>query len=64
MQPENNIAKKEAAAKAEKKEYVHQCKHCLSVYDETIGEPEMELLQVQHLKNCRKDIVVLCVKRR
>ncbi|MBK8090165.1 MAG: rubredoxin [Chitinophagaceae bacterium] len=20
--------------------YVHQCRHCLTVYDETIGEPE------------------------
>jgi rubredoxin len=32
-------AKKEAVKK-HKKEYVHQCKNCMTVYDETIGEPE------------------------
>ena len=40
VHPENNSDKKEIAAKAEKKEYVYQCKYCLSVYDETTGEPD------------------------
>jgi rubredoxin len=38
--PANRIAKKEAPAKRVKEEYVHQCKHCLSLYDESSGEPE------------------------
>ena len=25
------------------KEYVHQCRHCLTVYDETIGEPDRNI---------------------
>jgi rubredoxin len=40
VQPGNKNAVKELATKSEKKEYVQQCKHCLSVYDATIGEPE------------------------
>jgi rubredoxin len=31
-------AKKEPPPKVTKQEFVHQCKHCLSVYDETIGD--------------------------
>jgi rubredoxin len=38
--PGNKIAVKEPTAKPEKKEYVQQCKHCLSIYDEAIGEPD------------------------
>ncbi|HEY6505692.1 MAG TPA: rubredoxin [Chitinophagaceae bacterium] len=38
-QPKNAAIKKETVIKTDKKEYVHQCKHCLSIYDETIGEP-------------------------
>ncbi len=38
--PEKKPAKKEPLPKPEKIEYVHQCKHCLTVYDETQGEPE------------------------
>ncbi len=37
--PVNTIAKKERADKAEKIEYVYQCRHCLSVYDEVTGDP-------------------------
>ncbi|MBI1780419.1 MAG: rubredoxin [Sphingobacteriales bacterium] len=29
--------------KKQAKEYVHQCSHCLTVYDETIGEPERNI---------------------
>jgi rubredoxin len=32
------LSKKDPQLKTEKKEYVHQCKHCLSVYDETLGD--------------------------
>jgi rubredoxin len=32
--------KKDQAVKTEKKEYVHQCTNCLTVYDEQTGEPE------------------------
>jgi rubredoxin len=32
--------KKEPPPKTKKKVYVHQCRHCLSVYDPVIGEPE------------------------
>jgi rubredoxin len=32
--------KQESVVKPEKKEYVHQCTHCLTVYDEAIGELE------------------------
>ncbi len=49
----NRAGKSEAAEKmipvkkeAEKKSaaaYVHQCKHCLSVYDETAGDPEKNI---------------------
>jgi rubredoxin len=39
LQPAINFTKKETAQKAEKKEYVHQCTHCLSVYDEVVGDP-------------------------
>jgi rubredoxin len=38
-QTEKRTGGKEPMARAEKKEYVHQCKHCLSIYDETNGEP-------------------------
>jgi len=38
--PENNSIRKELIAKVEKKEYVHQCKHCLSVYNKTVGDPD------------------------
>jgi rubredoxin len=34
-----SVSKKDSPIKTEKKVYVHQCKHCLSVYDETVGEP-------------------------
>lgn len=39
VQPEDKIIQPEPRAGQEKKEYVHQCTHCLSVYDETPGEP-------------------------
>ncbi|MBL7744989.1 MAG: rubredoxin [Chitinophagaceae bacterium] len=39
-QPEGKSTKKETDRKSEKKEYVHQCKYCLSVYDEKEGEPD------------------------
>lgn len=32
--------KKEPVSKNEKKEHVYQCKHCLAVYDETLGDTE------------------------
>lgn len=32
--------KKDTTLKAKKKAYVHQCRHCLSVYDPSTGEPE------------------------
>jgi rubredoxin len=32
--------RKDIAAKPMKKEYVYQCSHCLSVYDEATGEPD------------------------
>jgi rubredoxin len=34
-----SMVKKEEI-KPEKKEYLHQCSHCLSVYDESAGEPD------------------------
>ena len=37
---EKKLIKKELAVEHKKKEYVYQCRHCLSVYDETIGERE------------------------
>ena len=30
---------KEEKKKKEQEAYVHQCKHCLTIYDETVGEP-------------------------
>jgi len=39
-EPENNSIRKELTAKVEKKVYVHQCIHCLSVYDEAVGDPD------------------------
>ena len=35
--------KKEAPAVSERKAQVYQCKHCLSVYDETFGEPANDI---------------------
>ena len=35
--------KKEQPNKPVKKEYVHQCGHCLTVYDETAGDPTNEI---------------------
>jgi rubredoxin len=40
IKPGNNNSKRGSVAKVEKKEYVHQCKHCLSIYDEVIGDPD------------------------
>jgi rubredoxin len=40
LQPGSKKAVKELIAKPEKKEYVQQCKHCLSIYDEVAGEPD------------------------
>ena len=37
---EKIIPKKEIVDKKIKIEYVHQCSHCLTVYDEKLGEPE------------------------
>ena len=34
------VKPKKEVPKAKKKEYVHQCKHCLSVYDPLVGEAE------------------------
>jgi rubredoxin len=36
--PAKKVAKKESINKEEKKEFVQQCKHCLSVYDEAAGD--------------------------
>jgi rubredoxin len=38
--PERKTNRKEAAVPAIKNEFVYQCCDCLSVYDESIGEPE------------------------
>lgn len=40
----NDKVKKETVAKAERKEYVYQCRHCLNVYDEAVGETEKGIL--------------------
>jgi len=37
--PENNTVRNEPAVKVKQREFVHQCIHCLSIYDETMGEP-------------------------
>ena len=42
--PKKEVAKKEMYAKPLKVTYVHQCSHCLSVYDEKAGEPENGIL--------------------
>jgi len=34
------VKPKKETPKAKKKEYVHQCSHCLSIYDPLTGEPE------------------------
>jgi rubredoxin len=38
--PEKEIAKKESTGSQKRQEYVYQCNHCLSIYDEAAGEPE------------------------
>jgi rubredoxin len=35
--------KKDMSVKPEKKEYTFQCSHCLSIYEESIGEPENKI---------------------
>jgi rubredoxin len=37
---EKNVVKKESIIRHVKQEKVYQCTHCLTIYDETIGEPE------------------------
>ncbi len=39
--PSIELAKKEAPAKQQQITYLHQCKNCLSVYDDVTGEPEI-----------------------
>jgi rubredoxin len=34
------VKPKKEISKAKKKEYLHQCKHCLSIYDPLTGEPD------------------------
>ncbi|MBC7887370.1 MAG: rubredoxin [Ferruginibacter sp.] len=43
-EPKKEVAKKEAPAKPLPVDYLHQCVHCLSVYDEKTGEPENGIL--------------------
>jgi rubredoxin len=38
--PEKEMAKKELVDSQKVRGYVYQCNHCLSVYDEAVGEPE------------------------
>lgn len=39
--PVKKMMRKEIVSKPDKKEYVHQCRHCLTVYDNTSGDPEI-----------------------
>ena len=41
----NRSVRKEPLANKEKKEYVYQCSHCLTIYDETAGDPANGIAQ-------------------
>ncbi|GAC1585855.1 MAG: hypothetical protein NVS3B19_03820 [Ginsengibacter sp.] len=40
IKSENKASYKKENSKKVSVEYVHQCKHCLTIYEDTFGEPE------------------------
>ncbi len=57
--------KKKMPVPGEKKVEVYQCKHCLTVYDETFGEPANDIpCRNQFCRHCPPAIAVLCARQR
>jgi rubredoxin len=56
---QNMLAEKSATAKEPpkhvKKEYVYQCKHCFTVYEEKTGEPENGIVAGTFFENLSND---------
>jgi rubredoxin len=44
VEPVPKKTKKDTPARQDKKHYVHQCKHCLTIYDESVGEPDKGII--------------------